>query len=206
MPMRATSRNIRRLLLVAALAALTAGAAQGMQEKKDEKDQRKQCERKICELVVKKAPATGDVSCPLTKTWARKSIKDTSEARQVAWSFGDASCHVDLKLPRSLVVAALGAGEVKLELPLHTVKCEIEREKEITPVLLTFGPKILFKDGKAKKVWINLKDVEGPTVIKGLATTVAKLEDGVGLFQKDLVKLVNTFVRERCPEVVAGKQ
>ena len=195
-----------RLFFAAALATCAGTATHAMEEKKNEKDQRKQCERSICELVVKKAPATGDVSCPLTKTWARKSIKDTSEARQVAWSFGDASCHVDLKLPRSLVVAALGEGEVKLELPLHTVKCEIEREKEVTPVLLTFGPKVLFKNGKAKRVWINLKSVDGPTVIKGLATTVAKLEDSVGVFQKDLLKLINTFVRERCPAVVAGKQ
>jgi hypothetical protein len=193
------------LLTIALAATVWALPAAALDEKKDEKEKLKLCERRMCEMVVKKAPATGHVNCQLSKTWARKSIKDTSEAKKISWGFGDARCFVDLKVPRSIIVDALKQPEIKVELPLHTVDCEIEREKEVTKVRFTLGPKVLFKDGRAKKVWVNLKDVEGPGVIKGLAMTVARLEDSIGLFQKDLTKGINTFIAEKCPTVAAGR-
>jgi hypothetical protein len=175
-----------------------------LEEAKDEKEKLKACERRLCDAVVKKGPAKGHIRCPLAKTWARSSIKGSSEPKKISWGFGDARCTVDLKFARSLIVDALKQPEIKVELPLHTVRCEIEQEKQITTVHLTLGPKILFKDGRAKRVWVNLKDVDGPAIVKGLAMTVAKLEDSIGLFQKDLIKGVNKFIAEKCPTVAAG--
>lgn len=194
-----------RILLMALAASAWALPAGALEERKDEKEKLKACERRMCEMIVKKAPATGVIGCSLSKTWARTSIKESSEAKSVSWGFGDARCTVDLKMPRSLIVSALKEPEIKLELPLHQVHCEIERDKEITPVRLTLGPKVLFKDGKAKQVWVNLKEVDGPTAIKGLVMTVAKLEDSIGLFQKDLIKGINKFISEKCPTVAAGR-
>jgi hypothetical protein len=196
----------RALLMLAALGtvALPAGAM-ALEEKKDEKDKLKACERRICDAIVKKAPATGDVSCALTKTWARKSIKENSdESKKVDWTFGDARCTVDLKVPRSLIVSALSDADVKLELPLHRVDCEIERDKEVDRVHFTLGPKVRFENGVAKQVWINLKKVEGPGAIKAMATSLAKLEDTVGLFQGPLTKAINKFIAEKCPKTVKG--
>lgn len=194
------------LLMLAALAtAVLPAGARALDQKKDEKDKLKACERRMCDAIVKKAPATGDVSCALTKTWARKSIKESSDdSKKVDWTYGDARCSVDLKLPRALIVNALTAPTVKLELPQHRVDCEIERDKEIDRVHFMLGPKVRFENGQAKQVWINLKKVEGPAAIKAMATTLAKLEDTVGLFQSPLTKAINKFIAEKCPKTVKG--
>lgn len=194
------------LLVVAAVAAAALPpGAMALEEKKDEKDKLKACERRMCDAIVKKAPATGNVSCALTKTWARKSIKESSEeSKKVDWTFGDARCTVDLKVPRAFIVSALTDPGVKLELPLHRVDCEIERDKEIDRVHFTLGPKVRFENGVAKQVWINLKKVEGPGAIKAMATSLAKLEDTVGLFQGPLTKAINKFIAEKCPKTVKG--
>lgn len=200
------SRLSRKLPLLVALAVYVGAApALALEPKKDEKDKLKACERRICQMIVKKSPDAGTVDCPLTKTWASKTLKDGSKKSAVAWSFGDARCSLDLKVPRALIIEALTAPEVKLQLPLHDVTCEIERENEVTPVHITLGPKVQFKNGKAQHVWINLKKVDGPSHIKTMAFTAAKLEDTVGLFQKPMTKAINKFVADTCPAVVSGK-
>lgn len=193
------------LVLVVFATAICPVGATAFDERKDEKDKLKACERRICETIVKRAPATGDVSCALTKTWARKSLKETSdETKKVDWTFGGARCSVDLKVPRALILTALTTPTVKLELAQHQVNCEIERDKEIDLVHFTLGPKVRFENGQAKQVWINLKKVEGPATIKAMATTLAKLEDSVGLFQGSLTKAINKFIAEQCPVAVKG--
>lgn len=193
------------LTFVAFATALFPAGATAFDERKEEKDKLKACERRICDAIVKRAPATGDVSCALTKTWARKSLKETSdESKKVDWTFGDARCSVDLNVPRALIVTALTAPTVKLELAQHQVNCEIERDKEIDRVHFMLGPKVRFENGQAKQVWINLKKVEGPATIKAMATTLAKIEDSVGLFQSSLTKAINKFIAEQCPKTVKG--
>lgn len=193
------------LVLAALATAILPGHSLALDVKKDEKDKLKACERRICETIVKKGPATGDVSCALSKTWARKSLKETSdESKKVDWTFGDARCSVDLKIPRALIVTALTAPTVKLELPQHHVTCEIERDKEIDRAHFMLGPKVRFENGQAKQVWINLNKVEGPGTIKAMANTLAKLEDTVGLFQGSLTKAINKFMAEQCPKALKG--
>jgi hypothetical protein len=85
------------------------------------------------------------------------------------------------------------------------VNCLVEHEgKDPTTVKATLAPKATFKGGKVEKVWINLKEVEGPAVIKGLAFTVARLEDSVGVFHKYLVEAVNELIHDKCPKVASG--
>lgn len=199
------TRFLLQLAVALATAGMPAAGALALDVKKDEKDKLKACERRMCETIVQKGPASGDVSCALTKTWARKSLKETSEeSKKVDWTFGDARCSVDLKVPRALIVHALTAPTVKLELAQHHVNCEIERDKEIDRVVFRLGPKVRFENGRAKQVWINLKKVEGPTAIKAMATTLAKFEDTVGLFQSSLTKAINKFIAEQCPKSVKG--
>ncbi len=180
------------------------GSAVALEEGKDEKDKLKACEVNLCALVTKKAPADGDFACTLAKTWAKDKIKEGSASGKVSWTFGDARCTVDVKLPRSTVIEALKGSEATLQFPEHTVSCDIEREKELTPVKLKLAPKITFKNGKAVAAWVNLKEVDGPTTMKGIAFTVAKLEDGLGVFHKSLLKAINHQIVEKCPKVAAG--
>lgn len=187
-------------LSLVAFGLLTSGSAIALEEQKDEKDKLKACEATLCTLVNKKAPADGDMACQLSKTWSKDKIKEGSASGKVSWGFGDARCAVDLKLPRASIIAALKDAESTFQFPEQTVTCEIEREKEVTPVKLKLSPKIQFKNGQAVTAWVNLKDVEGPSTMKGLAFTVAKLEDGVGIFHRSLIKAINHQLHEKCPK------
>jgi len=197
--------TVALLLIVACTSALAPGRASALEETKDEKEKLKLCERRMCEMILKKAPATGDLSCALSKTWASKTIKDGAEGTVAAWDYGDARCTGELKVPRSMVLEALAGPEVKLKVPRHEVVCEVERDKEASPVRIELAPRIEFKDGRATKIWVNVKKVEGPASIKALVLTVAKVEDTVGLFQKRMLKAVNKFIQEKCPAVAAGR-
>ena len=131
-------------------------------------------------------------------------IKEGSATGKVSWGFGDARCSVDLKLPRTAAIGSLKAGDATLQFPEHVVTCEIEREKEVTLIKLKLAPKVVFKDGKAVTAWVNLKEVDGPTTMKGLAFTVAKLEDGVGVFHKSLIAVINHQLHDKCPKIASG--
>ncbi len=175
-----------------------------LEEQKDEKDKLRACEVTLCALVTKKAPAEGDMACYLSKTWAKDKIKAGSASGHVSWGFGDARCSVELKLPRTAIIASLKNGDATLQFPEHVVNCDIEREKEVTHVKLKLAPKVVFKDGKAVTAWVNLKEVDGPTTMKGLAFTAAKLEDRVGVFHKSLIGAINHQLYDKCPKVAAG--
>ena len=158
----------------------------------------------MCELVARKAPDSGDFTCALSKTWPKTELKEGSAAGKLSWGFGDARCTVDLKLARATIISAVKDPKATLQFPDHTVTCVIEGEKEPTNVTATLAPKAEFEAGQVKKVWVNLKDVTGPTVVKGLAFTAAKLEDNVGVFHGALIGSINKLIQEKCPKVAAG--
>jgi hypothetical protein len=182
----------------------TVGSALALEEGKDEKAKLHACEKSLCDLVTKKAPADGDFACSLSKTWAKAELKEGSSGGKLSWGFGDARCTVDLKLARAVVIAAVKDPKATLQFPDHAVNCEIENDKDVTKVKATLAPKAEFEGGKVTKVWINLKEVDGPAVVKGLAFAAAKLGDNVGVFHGALVKSINKMVHEKCPKIAAG--
>jgi hypothetical protein len=188
--------------LVVCLAA-SVGSALAIEPRADEKDKIKACEKSLCRLIVAKKPVTGDLQCPLSKVWSRKTMKEGS-ANKIRWGFGAAKCEVDLKVPREMIVGALSAAEIKVTLPDHTVDCDVEREGSVDKARVTLAPIIEFKDGKAKKIWVNVTDIKAPGVIKGVVWSAAQLEDSVGIFHRRMIKAVNKFISEQCPKVVAG--
>ena len=68
------------------------------------------------------------------------------------------------------------------------MNCVVERDQQLKPVIIKLAPKLEFKNGKADKVWINLKEIEGPDDIKGTVWTAAKLEDTLGIFHAPMIK------------------
>lgn len=198
------SSRIVRIAAVIGVSVFASNSAVALEEGKDEKDRLKACEARLCEMVKKKQPATGDFACYLQKTWAKDKIAEGARAGSVSWSFGDARCNVEVKLPRADALAALGPGTQTLQFPEHAVKCEIERDGAITPVTAKLAPKIEFKDGVAQKAWVNLKDVDGPTAIKGLVSTVATIQDGIGIFHKAMIKAINEQIGKKCEKLAAG--
>jgi hypothetical protein len=183
-----------------ALAIFSVTPSRALERAADEKDVLKACEKRLCDIVVNKQTAGDDLSCHLSKTWAKSNIKDGIEKRKLSWSFGDARCTVDLSAKRDLILGAMTKPEHALELAPHTVKCEIEREGEVTPINITLAPKVTFKNGTADKAWLNVKSIEAPAVVKGAIWTAAQIEDNFGLFQSDMIAEINEFVQKKCPK------
>ncbi len=183
---------------------LLGGSVSALEEQKDEKDKIKACELKLCTLVTKKGPAAGDFTCKLAKTWAKEQIKQGSSAGRMSWGFGDARCHIDLKVAQATIVQAVSPGDVTLQLPEHTIHCDVEQDKVVKPAQFRAAPKIQFKDGQAKKVWVNLKEATGPDNVTSFVKFMAKLEDSIGIFHGKMIKGINQFLAEKCPTVVSG--
>jgi hypothetical protein len=189
-------------LAAGAAAAITSVLAlatplSALEEGKNEKQAIDACEKKLCTMLLQKEPKGEDLKCQLTKTWGKSTIKEAENA-SVKWSFGDARCSVDLNVMRTAVVSAMTSDKFVYEVPQHTAHCIVEQDGETSKVTATVAPKIIFKDGKAEKVWINLKNVEGPAGIKATIWTAAKLEDGIGLFHRQIIKSMNKFVERGC--------
>jgi len=187
------------------VAGLTAVAA--LEPAKDEKDKLKACERQLCDIVRAKSEKGGDYSCTLAKTWGQTAIESGAKKSAMTWSFGDARCKVDVSLMRGAVVGALNNPKFTVEATPHNISCEVERSGTLTPVTAVVAPKIEFKDGKADKVWIGLKSIEGPGDIKAIVNTLTKLHDKAGLFHGSTVKSINKLLHKTCLEdAVAEKK
>lgn len=205
MPSRLSNGWSFRVCAVLALVQVlgVVGAAAALEPRADEKEKLKACEKSLCSLIVAKKPVTGNLQCPLTKAWSQKTMKEGS-AKKLHWGFGAAKCEVDLQVPRQMIVGALSAAEIKVTLPDHVVNCEVEREGSIDKARITLAPIIEFKEGRAKKIWINVTDIKAPGMIKGVVWSAAQLQDSVGIFHRRMIKAVNKFIGEQCPKVVAG--
>ena len=157
------------------------------------------CDQRLCTIVQRRDPKGDDLKCALTKTWAKSTLKEADQ-RDVKWDFGDARCTVHININRAAVVAALAAGESKFWVPPHTANCIVEQDGQVKTVTATVAPKIVFKDGKANKIWINLLNVEGPAGIKATLSTAAQLNDSIGLFHRAMLKSVNGYIYKHCPK------
>jgi hypothetical protein len=202
---------MRQALLRTAIAAiapallaglLTMPAARALEPQRDEEAAIKACDLRLCAILVQKSPTGSDLKCTLTKTWARSSIKE-AESSKLSWGFGDARCSVDLDVSRATLVAAISGDEAKFRLPPHTANCVIEQDGRLEKVTAVVSPKIVFKNGKAEQVWVNLKSVEGPAAIELTVKTAAYLADTLGLFHKRMIKQINRYIERHCPETLA---
>ena len=207
---RVSSTMVRtgRSLLVTTTAATTlvllGGAAFALDEAASEKDVLKACEKQLCQITVKKEASGADLACSLSKTWSKKIIEDGIAKKKLTWGFGDARCTIDVKARRSSVIDAVSKPEQSFEFDPHTIKCQIEREGEVTTINVTLAPKINFKGGKAEKAWLNIKEIDAPSVIKGAIWSAAKIEDNFGLFHSEMISEINELIGQKCPKVMAG--
>ncbi|MEO1204901.1 MAG: hypothetical protein AAFV45_01080 [Pseudomonadota bacterium] len=203
-------RHWTKTLTTAAL-VLTAFTAQAQALKPipDEAEKLKACEKNLCTMIITKDTSGDDLSCAISKTWAKDKISKGAESKSIDWGFGDARCTLDIGVPRESVVSSLTEKTYDLEVPEQTVKCEIERGEEVTPINVSLAPKLTFKDGKAYKAWLNIGKIDAPAVVKGAIWTAAKLEDNFGLFHSDIIDEVNDFIHNECakryPDVTAAK-
>jgi hypothetical protein len=200
---RKPARAVARCTLVGALliaVTLMASPVRALEEQKDERQALDACDERLCRMLQQKPPAGEDLKCRLTKTWARSTIKE-ADRTELSWGFGDARCSVELNVSRASIVAAVtSSSPFKFWLPPHTADCVIEQDGQLKSIKATVAPKIIFKDGRADKVWINLTHIDGPASITGWLSAGAQLSDRVGIFHRAMVKSVNGYIYKHCPK------
>lgn len=193
-------------VLAAACAGLTPlSPAHALEELKHEKKAISTCELNLCKMLVTKEAKGHDLKCDLTKTWGKKTIKE-AESSTLTWGFGDARCTVKIDVKRAEIINAISAGKAKFHLPDQKIDCIVEESadgRDAKHVIVVVSPKIEFKDGKADKIWVNLKSAEGPAGVTGTLKLAAFLSDKLGLFHGAMLKGVNGFIYKSCPKVLA---
>jgi hypothetical protein len=203
-----TKRSGRAFLLVSGLPALglaalagalsIAPAATALEEGRGEQVAIADCDKRLCAILLQKSPNGGDLKCALTKTWAKSKIKEADSAK-LSWGFGDARCTVDLNLSREKLIAVMDGEKGTFRLAPHTANCVIEQGGKLEKVTAVLAPKIVFKNGRADKIWVNLKSVDGPSSITFTVQTAAQLADSLGLFHRQMIKSVNRYIERHCP-------
>jgi len=183
--------------VVALALACVAPTASALEKSPGEKQRLKSCERALCKMILLKKPVGKDLKCNLTKTWLKSDIKKGSK-RKVSWGFGDAQCTTKVNIPRAVIIAAMTQKKATLILDRQKAVCKVERSGEIKTVYAVLSPKLKTKWGKAKKLWINLKELKGPADIKGTVWTAAGLADSLGLFHRSMLKGINKFAHVKC--------
>jgi hypothetical protein len=189
---------------VAVLAGALSGtpAARALEEGRGEEAAIKACDQRLCSILLQKSPNGADLRCTLTKTWAKSKIKEADNAK-VRWGFGDARCSVELNLSREQMIAAITADNAAFRIPPHTANCVVEQGGKLEKVTAVLAPKIVFRNGRADKIWVNLKKVEGPSSITFTVETAAQLADTFGLFHRQMIKSINRYIERHCPTTQA---
>ena len=183
------------------LAAVSLDPASALEPQSGEAAGILDCERRLCTMLQQRNAKDEDLTCDLSKTWARNVIKSADQPT-VTWGFGDARCSIRIHILRAQMTDALAArGEAhKLWIPPHTATCLVELDGKVRTLTATLAPKLVVKDGRIEKIWVNLTDVDGPAAVKATLWTAAGLADRVGHFQQPLIKSVNRFIATTCPK------
>jgi hypothetical protein len=195
-----TNRFARALLPALGLAGALAmaSAAMALEEGREEAAAIQDCDKRLCAILLERNPSGSDLRCALTKTWARSKIKEADSAK-LRWGFGDARCSVDLNLSREKLIAAVDGGKGTYRVAPHTANCVVEQDGKLEQVTAVLAPKIVFRNGRADKIWINLKSVHGPGSIAFTVQTAAQLADTFGLFHRQMIRSVNRYIERHCP-------
>lgn len=204
--------SMRAIWAAGAALMLWPGAAVALEEGKGEKDNLRACERRVCDIFLKKSIQGDDLKCGLVKTWAKSSIKSGVETGKISWSNGDARCEMELNLSRPELVAAMTAPSHRFRFPEHTIKCAIEEDKNVRHIRVVLAPEVEFKGGVATSGKVHVKKVDAPFLMKTGIWTAATMIDKLGVFEKKLMTEINKLAQKRCPEqygkpeVVAAKK
>ncbi len=198
-------------LLGAVALAPAASPTQALSPDEREKSQLLACEERLCRQILDKQPPKGRLRCDLEKTWGKKDIKKGAKTKSIAWGFGDAQCSVKLNISRRHIVKALTAPKYEFSVRRHNVKCKVETNQGAKPLTASLAPKLKFKNGQVRKIWIKLKDINGPEPLSSFVWTTAKLEDALGIFHSEMVRQVNKFVHRKCnqrygPKAIARRK
>ena len=159
-------------------------------EEAAEKEARKECKKKICDIIATGDPNGESVSCDIVKTWREEDIVKMLGGK-VSWPWGKAVCQSKLELERkSLALAMSEASHEKTEGEPYTVE-------------VTLAPKVKFENGKATEASINWGEATAPLLIYPLIYAGTGLDNKINVLGPEVVRMVNEFATKKCTEVKA---
>ena len=173
-------------------------------EEAAEKQARKECKKKICDIVATRDPNGENVSCDIVKTWREEDIVKMLGGK-VSWPWGKAVCQSKLELERKSLALAMSETSHEIVMPVQKVRCTLAQKAEGEPytVEVTLAPKVKFADGKATEASINWGEATAPLLIYPLIYAGTGLDNKTNVLGPEVVRMVNEFATKKCTEVKA---
>jgi hypothetical protein len=173
-------------------------------EEKAEKDARKQCKKKICDIIATRDPNGEDVSCDIVKTWREKDIAKMLGGK-IDWPWGKAVCQSKLELARAPLARAMSEPQYEIVLPVQKVRCTLAQKDKGEPYVvdIALAPKVKFENGKATVASINWGSASAPMFIYPLIYAGTALDNSANVLGPEVVRMVNEFTAKKCAEVKA---
>jgi hypothetical protein len=159
------------------------------------------CGKALCAILASKDAKGPDLTCDITKTWEKDEIQKGADSKKISWGLGSAKCTAKVSAKRAAIVSAISAPQSTFKFDKQSISCEIGTEKY--PVSATIAPELKFKDGATTAVALNINDIKGAALIKGVVWTAATLESTFGILQKDMIREVNKFINKECPRMLS---
>ena len=122
-----------------------------------EKDARKDCKKKICDIIATRDPNGDDVACDIVKTWREEDIVKMLGGK-IGWPWGKAVCQSRLEVKRKPLALAMSEPDYEIVMPAQKVRCTLAQKDKGEPyaIEVTLAPKVKFKDGKAAEASAQL--------------------------------------------------
>jgi hypothetical protein len=173
-------------------------------EEAAEKEARKECKKKICDIIATRDPNGENVSCDIVKTWREEDIVKML-GNKVSWPWGKAVCQSKLELERKSLALAMSETSHEIVMPVQKVRCTLAQKTEGEPytVEVTLAPKVKFENGKATEASINWGEATAPLLIYPLIYAGTGIDNKTNVLGPEVVRMVNEFATKKCTEVKA---
>jgi hypothetical protein len=169
-----------------------------------EKEARKECKKKICDIIATRDPEGENVACDIVKTWREEDIVKMLGGR-INWPFGKAVCQSKLELKRKPLALAMSEPQYEVPLEPQKVRCTLAQKSEGEPyaIELTLAPRVKFENGTATEGSINWGEASAPIFVYPLVYAGTGLDNSANVLGPEVVRMVNEFTTKKCAEVKA---
>lgn len=171
-------------------------------EEKAEKEARKECKKKICDIIATREPEGEDIACDIVKTWREEDIVKMLGGK-IDWPWGKAVCQSKLELKRRALALAMSEAQYEVVMPVQKVRCTLAQKAGGEPyaIEVTLAPQVKFENGKATEARINWGDASAPIFIYPLIYAGTGLDNSANVLGPEVVRMVNEFTTKKCAEV-----
>jgi hypothetical protein len=100
-----------------------------------EKEIRKECKKKICDIIATRDPEGEDVACDIVKTWREEDIVKMLGGR-ISWPWDKAVCQSKLEVKRRPLARAISDDSYEMSMTPQKVRCTLSQKTEGDPYVV----------------------------------------------------------------------